>query len=296
MKSGSTITGDSPLLVLVETDPGYQPNPGHPGTGTVVAVVCTSVPLTNVSTRLRIETADNVLIGGFIITGNDAKKVLLRANGPSLPLSDRLADPILELHDSSGQTIATNDNWMDAPNRQEIIDSTLPPSNGLESAILMNLAPGAYTATVRGTNNGTGIAAIEAYDLEQAVDSRLANISTRGFVDTGDNVMIGGTIIRGTIPAKVLIRAIGPSLTNAGVANALQDPTLELRDGNGVLLASNDNWRSDQEAEIIATTIAPTNDLESAILRSLPPGAYTAVVRGKNDSTGVALVEAYQLP
>ena len=282
--------------MLVETDPGYQPNPGHAGTGTVRAVVCTSVPLTNVSTRLRVETADKVLIGGFIITGNDAKKVLLRANGPSLPVSDRLADPILELRDSSGQTIATNDNWMAAPNWQEIIDSTIPPGNGLESAILMNLAPGAYTATVRGVNSGTGVAAIEAYDLDQAVDSRLANISTRGFVDTGDNVMIGGTIIRGTVPAKVLIRAIGPSLTSAGVANALQDPTLELRDGNGVLLASNDNWRSDQEAEIIATTMAPTNDLESAILRSLPPGGYTAVVRGKNNSTGVALVEAYQLP
>ena len=234
--------------------------------------------------------------GGFIITGNDPKKVLLRANGPSLPVSDRLADPILELRDSSGQTIAINDNWMEAPNSQEIIDSTIPPGNGLESAILMNLAPGAYTATVRGINNGTGVAVIEAYDLDQAVDSRLANISTRGLVDTGDNVMIGGTIIRGTVPAKVLIRAIGPSLTNAGVANALQDPTLELRDGNGVLLASNDNWRSDQEAEIIATALAPTNDLESAILRNLPPGGYTAVVRGKNDSTGVALVEAYQLP
>jgi hypothetical protein len=294
-KSGSTINGDIPAIVLIETDPGYAGNPGHAGTGTVVAVVCTSVPLTNISTRIRVETGDNVLIGGLIISGTQPKKVLLRASGTSLPMADRLADPVLELRDSSGQTVAINDNWVNAPNVQEIIDTTIPPGNSLESAILMSLQPGTYTASVHGANNGTGIAVVEAYDLDHTVDSKLANISTRGFVNRGDDVMIGGTIITGVMPTRVLIRAIGPSLANAGVPNSLQDPTLELRDSDGRLIASNDNWRSDQEAEIRATTVEPLNDLESAIVRTLPPGAYTAIVRGKNDSTGVALVEAYQL-
>jgi hypothetical protein len=293
-QSGSEITGNIPEMVLIETDPGYEPNPGHAGTGTVVAVVCISAPLANISTRLRVETADNVLIGGFIVTGTHAKKVLLRANGPSLSLADRLADPILELHDSSGQTIATNDNWMDAPNRQEIIDTTIPPSNNLESAILMSLPPGGYTATVRGVNNTTGIGLVEAYDLDRTVNSRLANISTRGLVQTGDNVLITGMIVLGQTSQNVIVRAIGPSLN---VPGKLANPTLELRDGNGALLRSNDNWRSDQEAEIIATTIPPTNDLESAIVATLPANgaSYTAIVRGAGGTTGIAVVEVYAL-
>ena len=188
------------MTVVIETDPGYEPNPGHPGTGTVVAVTCHSTPLSNISTRLRVETADNLLIGGFIVTGTGPKTVLLRATGPSLPLNDRLADPILQLHDSSGQTIASNDNWMDAPNRQEIINTTMPPGNNLESAILISLAPGAYTATVRGVNNTTGMGLVEAYDIEEDVNSRLANIATRGLVQTGDNVLIAGMIVRGQTP------------------------------------------------------------------------------------------------
>jgi hypothetical protein len=295
-QSDSTINGDIPELVLIETDAGYGPNPGHAGTGTVVAVVCTSVPLTNISTRLRVDTNDNVLIGGLIITGTQAKKVLLRATGTSLPLADRLMDPILELRDSSGQTVAINDNWVDAPNAQEIMDSSMAPGSNLEPAILISLQPGAYTASVRGVNNTTGIAVVEAYDLDHTVDSRLANISTRGFVDRGENVMIGGTIVTGVLPSNVLIRALGPSLATMGVSNVLQDPILELHDSDGTLLASNDNWRNDQEGDIIATMLAPPNDLESAIVRRLSPGAYTTIVRGKNDSTGVALIEAYQLP
>jgi len=157
------------------------------------------------------------------------------------------------------------------------------------------LNPGTYTASVHGLNSGTGIAVVEAYDLDPTTDSHLANISTRGFVNRGDNVMIGGTIITGVMPTNVLIRAIGPSLTGAGISNALQDPTLELYDSDGNLIASNDNWQSNQEAEIAATNIAPTNPLESAIVRRLAPGAYTTIVRGKDNSTGVALVEAYQL-
>ncbi len=254
----------------------------------------TPVPTTlgNISTRLRVETGDNVLIGGFIITGSQPKKVLMRAIGPSLPLAGVLANPTLELRDDAGTLVASNDNWMDAPNRQEIIDSTIPPSNDLESAILMSLDPGAYTAIVRGVNDNTGIGLVEAYDLDLTADSILANISTRGLVQTGDDVMIGGFIVVGEAAQQVLVRAIGPSLP---VTGALADPTLELHDKDGSTIASNDDWRSDQEADIIGTTIPPTDDAESAILATLTPDAYTAIVRGKNGTTGVALVEAYQL-
>jgi hypothetical protein len=235
------------------------------------------------------------MIGGFIITGTEPKTVVVRGIGPSLPGSGALADPVIEVHSSSGELLATNDNWGSDPSRQQVIDSGLAPANDLESALLGIINPGAYTVVVRGKNNATGIGLFEVYDLDQTVDSRLANISTRGFVDTGNNVMSGGTIITGSAPTRVVFRAIGPSLTNFGVPNALQDPTLELYDGNGALLAANDNWRSDQEAEIIATTIAPSNDLESAIVRNLAPGSYTAIVRGAGDTSGIAVVEAYAL-
>jgi hypothetical protein len=249
----------------------------------------------NISTRLRVETGDNVLIGGFIITGTQPKKVIIRAIGPSLSslFPGALADPFLELRDSSGVLIRSNDNWR-SDQEAEIIATTIPPSNDLESAIVATLPANnsAYTAIVRGVNGGTGIGVVEVYDLNQAVDSKLANISTRGLVQTEDNVLIGGLIVLGQNPLRVIVRAIGPSLS---VAGALGDPTLELHDGNGATIAANDNWRSDQEAEIIATTIPPSNDLESAIVRSLSPGNYTAIVRGVNDTTGVALVEAYGL-
>ena len=241
---------------------------------------------------MAVQTGDNVLIGGFIITGTDPKTVIVRAIGPSLPVSGALADPILDLYNSSGQLIVSNDNWMDAPNRQAIIDSTVPPTNNLESAILMQLNPGAYTSIVRGANNGTGVALVEAYDLSSGSNSNLANISTRGQVETGDNVMIGGFILLGTNAQNVLIRAIGPSLP---VSGSLSDPILELYDANGILLASNDNWKDTQEAEITATGVPPTNDAESALVETLSPAAYTAIVRGKNSTTGVALVEIYRL-
>ena len=264
---------------------------------TVTSVVGTPTPSTlgNISTRLRVETGDNVLIGGFIITGTQPKKVIVRAIGPSLSsfFPGALADPVLELHDSSGGLIFSNDNWR-SDQEAEIIATTIPPSNDLESAIVATLPANnsAYTAIVRGVNNGTGIGVVEAYDLDISANSKLANISTRGFVQTGDNVLIGGLIVLGQDPLRVIVRAIGPSLPLPG---ALGDPTLELHDVNGALIASNDNWRSDQEAEIIATTIPPSNDLESAIVRNLAPGNYTAIVRGVNNTTGVALVEAYGL-
>ncbi len=206
-----------------------------------------------------------------------------------------LADPVIEVHGPSGELLGTNDNWNDALTRQEITDSGLAPVNDLESALWGTINPGAYTVVVRGTNNTTGIALFEVYDLDQTVDSKLGNISTRGFVETGDNVMIGGVILVGSAPARVLFRAIGPSLANFGVPNALGDPILELYDANGGLIAVNYNWRDDQEAEILATGIPPSNDLESAIVRDFAPGNYTAIVRGLNNTTGMALVEAYDL-
>ncbi len=272
------IPSDAFYLSVQSSNPG--PNPSSLG---------------NISTRLRVETGDNVLIGGFIVTGTQPKKVIVRAIGPSLPLAGVLADPILELRNSSGALIQVNDNWR-SDHEAEIIATTIPPGNDLESAIVATLPANnsAYTAIVRGVNNGTGVGLIEAYDLDRTVNSKLANISTRGLVQTGDNVLIAGTIVLGETSQRVLVRAIGPSLQIAG---KLQDPSLELRDGNGALLRSNDNWRSDQEAEIIATTIPPGNDLESAVVATLPSSgaSYTAVVRGVNNATGVALVEVYAL-
>jgi uncharacterized delta-60 repeat protein len=249
--------------------------------------------LANISTRLRVEIGDNALIGGIIVTGNQNKKIIVRALGPSLPLADKLADPILELHDSSGALLESNDNWMDSPNKQAIIDSTIAPSDPLESAIVRSVAPGNYTAIVRGANNGTGIGVIEAYDLDTSANSKLANISTRGFVQTGDDVLIAGTIVVGQTSQKVIIRALGPSLS---VVGKMADPTLELHDGNGALLEANDNWvDSPNKQAIIDTTIPPTNNMESAIVRTLPPANYTAIVRGVNNTTGIAVVEVYAL-
>ena len=254
--------------------------------------------LANISTRLRVETGDNALIGGFIVTGAQPKKLILRAIGPSLSLSGALSDPVLELRNSSGELIMSNDNWRDTQ-QAEIIATGIPPSNNLESAIVAMLQANnsAYTAIVRGSNDLTGIGVVEAYDLDRMVDSKLGNISTRGLVQTDDNVLIAGTIVLGPASQRVLVRAIGPSLTGSGVAGALQNPTLELRDQNGALLRANDNWRSDQEQEIIATTIPPTNDLEAALIQTLPASgaAYTAIVRGVDNTTGIAVVEVYAL-
>jgi FG-GAP repeat len=252
----------------------------------------TPATLGNISTRLRVETGDNVLIGGFIVTGPEPKRVILRAIGPSLPLAGKLADPTLELVGPGG-TIASNDNWR-TTQEAAIIATSVAPSKDLESAIVATLPANgsAYTAIMRGVNNSTGIGLIEVYDLDSSADSQLANISTRGLVQTGDNVMVGGLILLGSSPQEVLVRAIGPSLPLNGT---LADPTLDLYDGNGTLLTSNDNWRDTQEADIMATMIPPTDDAEAAILQTRPPAAYTAIVRGKNGTTGIALVEVYNL-
>lgn len=251
------------------------------------------VRLANISTRLAVQTGDDVLIGGFIVTGTQPKKLMLRAIGPSLTtFPNRLTNPTLELLDSNGVQLEANDDWQQSANKQAIIDSGIPPSDNLESAIVRTVPPGLYTAAVRGLNNGTGVGVVELYDLDGSTDSAMANISTRGRVETGENVMIGGTIVVGSNPQKVIVRALGPSLS---VPGKLEDPTLELRDGNGALVMQNDNWRSDQEAEIIATTIPPSNTLESAIVATLAPGSYTAIVSGAGGTTGVGLVEVYAL-
>lgn len=275
------------------------------GTSATFQLVLTILPpatpttLLNISTRLRVLTGDNALIGGFIITGTAPKRVIVRAIGPSLTdfgISGALADPVLELHGPGGFITITNNNWQDTQ-QPEIEATGIPPSNNLESAIVATLPPGAYTAIVRGLSDGTGVGLVEAYDLDSAANSQLANISTRGFVDSGDNVMIGG-LIGGPASAgggPMLVRAIGPSLTGFGVPNALQDPTLELRDGHGNLIASNNDWRDTQQAAIESTGIPPSDAKESAILSTLAPGTYTAIVRGTNNGTGVGLVEAYNL-
>jgi N-acetylneuraminic acid mutarotase len=253
--------------------------------------------LANISTRLRVETGDGVGIGGFIVTGTQSKKVMVRAIGPSLPLPGALPNPILELRNSSGALIQSNDNWRN-DQEPEIVATGIPPSNDLESAIVATLPANgsAYSAVVRGVGNGTGIGLVEVYDLERTVDSKLANISTRGFVGTGDDVMIGGTIVQGAFSSSVILRGIGPSLANAGVPDVLADPTLELHDGNGALLVANDNWQDDSAsaAQLIAYGLAP-QPLESGIFVSLAPGAYTAILAGKGNGTGVGLVEAYQV-
>jgi uncharacterized delta-60 repeat protein len=249
----------------------------------------TEARLANISTRMRVQTGDNALIGGFIVSGPTSKNILIRAIGPSLPIADHLADPVLELHKAGG-TVLTNDNWQDTQ-RAEIVATTIPPSNSLESAIVATLPPGNHTAIVRGKNGAAGVALVEIYDLDNSVPTLLANISTRGDVLTGNDVMIGGVIVTGAQPANVFLRALGPSLP---VSGALQDPVLELHDANGNVTID-DNWKDTQEAAINATSIPPPDDRESAIIQTLPPGNYTAVLHGKDNATGVALVEAYRL-
>jgi hypothetical protein len=246
---------------------------------------------------MRVQTGDNVGIGGFIISGNAPKHVLLRAIGPSITgIPGVLADPVLELHRSGLPTI-TNDNWRDDPAQEAAIIATgIAPSNNLESAIDVTLNPGAYTAIVRGKNNSSGIGLIEVYDLSQAVLAKLANISTRAFVGTSSDIVIAGFILGShSGNDRIIARGIGPSLTALGVANALANPTLELRDSNGALLISNNDWQENaaQAAELTAAGLAPANPLESGIAATLPPGAYTALLAGLNNTTGVGLVEVY---
>ncbi len=213
-----------------------------------------------------------------------------------------LGNPILELYDSNSQLIGRNDNWtttqvggvISADQAGDIQASSLAPPNVVESAILAILNPGAYTAIVRGVSNTTGVALVEFYDVSEATPTRLGNISSRGLVQIGTNVMIAGFIV-GDQTTQVIVRALGPTLTQFGVSGALADPTLDLRNSQGDLILANDNWKDTQQADITATGKAPPNDAESAILATLTPGNYTAIVRGLNNTTGVGLVEVYNL-
>lgn len=266
-----------------------------------VNVVAAPGRLVQLSTRMQVGTGDNALIGGFIMRGPSAKRLMIRGIGPSTGLGGALANPILELYDNTGAVIASNDNWSDAGNRQDIIDTTIAPVSPSESAILTTVPSDptavAYTAIVRGANNTTGIGLVEVYDLDSGPGSTLLNIATRGRVDIDPNALIGGFFLGGTEAKRILVRAIGPSLAAASVPNPLADPILELRDGNGVLLDSNDDWGlSPDQAEIQASGAAPTDPKESAVVQILPAGPFTAIVRGVNNTTGVASVEIYQLP
>jgi sugar lactone lactonase YvrE len=260
--------------------------------------VQSTATLVNISTRLNILTGDNVLDGGFIVVGSGFKDVLIRGLGPSLAsagITGTLADPIIELY-SGNVIIAENDNWM--KNQKTEIEATgLQPTNDAEAALIATLAAGTYTVIERGKEATTGIGLIEIYDLGAGTGPELANISTRGFVDTGSSVMIAGFIVASSTGGsnQVMVRGLGPSLGDFGIADPLADPVLDLYDANGMLIASSDSWQSDQEAAIVATGLQPSNDAEAAILITLAPGAYTAIESGKNGGTGVGLVEVYNL-
>jgi hypothetical protein len=268
-----------------------------------------------VQQKFALQMGDNVMIGGFIVQGTQPKRVILRAIGPELSqhgVPNAMADPTLELHNANGAPIASNNNWqttiiggiITSNQVQDIQNSGLAPTDARESAIMADLPPGNYTAIVRGVNNTTGVALVEAYDLSPSLHSILGNISTRSLVETGDDVMIGGFIVQGTQPKNVIIRSIGSELSQHGVPSPLADPTLELHNGAGALIGSNDNWQhtiiggiitQDQVQNIQNSGLAPADASESAIIANLPPGNYTAILRGVNNTTGVALVEVYDL-
>ncbi len=266
----------------------------------IVRVFDNAASFQNLSARAHVFTGERILIAGFIIEGSENKTLLIRGMGPSLAsfgVPAPLADPTLNLFDHTGARIAANDNWRDTQQTQ-IQATGLAPPNNLEAAILVTLSPGAYTAFLQGKAMTTGIALAQIYDVAPSANARPTNVSARAFVGTGNDVLIGGTIIGGNAGSllRVLVRALGPSLGSAGVTTPLADPTLSLRDANGNVIANNDNWKDSQQADIAATGKAPPNDHESAILALLAPGSYTAIVAGKNGTTGVALVEFYSLP
>ena len=261
----------------------------------------------NVSTRLPVGQGDNALIEGFIVQGpaGSVKKILVRAIGPSLipfGVADAVANPTLDIFDANNTKIASNDNWkttqqggiITGDQFAEINTSGVAPSNDLESAIVANLTPGSYTAVVRGANNTVGTGVVDAFDLSAASTARLANVATRGLIQAGDKLMIGGFIVQnGSV--RVVVSALGPSLAPFGITNALPDTTLQLRDQNGAIVRENDNWMSDQKAELEATGLQPTNNLEAALVQTIPPGQYTAQVRGKPEGTGIGVVQVFFL-
>jgi hypothetical protein len=248
-----------------------------------------------------------VLIEGFIVQGaqGSTKKIIVRAIGPSLipfGITDALRDPTLEIHDSTGATVATNNDWkktqigglISGDQSAEIVSSKLAPSDDLESAIIADLAPGSYTAVVAGADNSVGTGVVDAYDLSGASPAKLANIATRGLIQPGDKLMIAGFIVANA-PVKAVVIAVGPSLLQFGISNALPDTTLEVRNQDGSFVMQNDNWKSDQQQELENAGLHPSHDLEAAIIATLPPGQYTALVRGKGDASGIGVVQVFFL-
>lgn len=291
--SGETVTVTAPTPTPTAT-PSPIPSPSPTATPSQFG---------NISTRLNIGVGDNVLIGGFIINGPSGvpKKVMLRGIAPSLnvngvPVPGRLSDPLLELHKPDG-TIVTNDNWVEAANAFDI-PADFRPTDNRESVIVASLLPGAYTVLLKGAHGETGVGLVEAYDLEGASAAKLANISTRGLVQSGDSVMIGGFIVTGAPDSakRVMLRGIGPSLNVNGVpvSGRISDPLLELHKPDGSI-ETNDNWRDAANVAQIPDGFQPTDDRESVIVTTLAPGAYTVIMRGAHGETGVGLVEAYQM-
>jgi hypothetical protein len=291
----TTACNDANESVVVS--PATTPTPTPTATPTPTPAVASQT--VNLSTRMLVQTGDNIGIGGFIITGTGTKHVIVRAIGPSLSqfgITNALADPVLQLQGSSIATV-TNDNWRDTQEAQIQADG-IPPTNDLESAIDANLAPGSYTALVSGNNGGTGVALIEVYDLDTGATSTLANLSTRAFVNTGGDIVIAGFVLgNNNGNDRVVVRGLGPSLANSGVGNVLADPTIQLRDSNGTTLFTDNDWQdnSAQAAELTADGLAPSDPKEAAIAATLPPGAYTALLSGVNNTTGAGLVEIYSL-
>jgi hypothetical protein len=257
----------------------------------------------NISTRLRIEVGDKVMIGGFIITGNSSKTVLLRGIGPSLaqfgiPAANVLQDPVIELHRADGSVLERNDNWRESPQSNQIEGSAFQPSDEREAVILATLQPGAYSAVLSGSGGTTGIGILEIYDSSQEAGSALANISTRGFVQTGDNVMIGGFTLGGsTNNTRIAVRGLGPSLAQFGLNNLLTDPMLELHNADGTVVITNDNWTQDpaSASQLSAYGLGLQDMRESGIFTLLPSGQFTALLKGKNDGVGIGLIEIYNL-
>jgi hypothetical protein len=297
------ITNKNERADFVASFPEPAPTPSASPTATATATATpTSSPASqaiNLSTRLNVLTGDQIGIGGFIITGSGPKHVILRAIGPDLKrfgIPNPLPDPVLELHGPGAFATITNNNWRDTQETQ-IKATGLAPTNDLESAIDIVLAPGSYTGIIRGNGGSTGIGLIEVYDLDQASASKLSNISTRGFVGgtPGDSIIAGFILGNSNMPDRIIIRGLGPSLSAVGVPNVLANPTLELHNGDGALLYTNNDWQDNpsQAAEIAAAGLAPGNSAESAISVTLPPGLYTAILAGLGNTTGNGLVEIY---
>jgi len=297
------VTTPTPTPAVTPTPtPATTPTPTPVGTPTPTPTPAPSpAQALNISTRMQVDTGSNVLIAGFIVTGNAQKDIVARGVGPSLTgagVTGALADPTLELHDSNSALIATNDDWQSDPTQAALITAAgLALQNPKESGIAVTLQPSSYTAVLAGKNQTTGVGLVEVYDISHAASSQLANISTRGFVLTGNNVMIGGFILGGNSNTHVVVRGIGPSLAQFGLSPVLADPTLELHDGNGALLISNDDWQDDpaSASQLSSLGLAPSDIKESGIYTSLPPGSFTAILAGKSSGTGIGLVEVYNV-